>query len=112
MCRAANRAKRLTEVHNEGLCIAIEGGVSDCISGTGALECFAWCVVVDPATGRKGQARSASFKLPDQIAALVQQGVELGEAGMTNRASPVLCRAVLQVRSILYRISSWTCRSK
>lgn len=77
-CRATNRAKRLTETHS-GLCIAIEGGVGDCI-GSSALECFAWAVVIDPSTGRKGQARSASFQLPDAVATLVRGGVELGSA--------------------------------
>jgi inosine/xanthosine triphosphatase len=37
-------------------------------------------VVIDPATGRKGQARSASFHLPDAVAELVRGGVELGTA--------------------------------
>jgi non-canonical (house-cleaning) NTP pyrophosphatase len=79
-CRATNRAKRLAKERSDGLCVAIEGGVGDCISGSGALECFAWAVVLDPATGRKGQARSASFQLPDAVASLVRRGVELGAA--------------------------------
>lgn len=79
-CRATNRAKRLAEVHNDALCVAIEGGVGECTSSKGTLECFAWAVVLDPASGRQGQARSASFQLPPAVSKLIRQGVELGTA--------------------------------
>lgn len=36
--------------------------------------------MLDPATGRQGQARSASFQLPNAVATLVRSGVELGAA--------------------------------
>lgn len=62
----------------------IEGG---CAEGAGGLEAFAWVVVL----GRDGSGRSRTgmFMLPEEIAALVRGGMELGHAddavfGRTN----------------------------
>ncbi|MBL8157006.1 MAG: inosine/xanthosine triphosphatase [Anaerolineae bacterium] len=56
--------------------VGIEGGCEDLY---GHLWAFAWVVVIDRA-GLMGRARTAAFMLPDEVAALVRQGVELGEA--------------------------------
>jgi inosine/xanthosine triphosphatase len=56
--------------------VGIEGGCED---QYGHLWAFAWVVVIDRA-GVMGRARTAAFMLPDEVAALVRQGVELGEA--------------------------------
>jgi inosine/xanthosine triphosphatase len=56
--------------------VGIEGGCED---QYGHLWAFAWVVVIDCA-GVMGRARTAAFMLPDEVAALVRQGVELGDA--------------------------------
>ncbi|MBU1038831.1 inosine/xanthosine triphosphatase [Patescibacteria group bacterium] len=65
--------------------VGLEGGVEQKEIG---LEAFAW-IVIQNKTGQTGQARTASFYLPPQIATLIKQGLELGEAddqvfGQTN----------------------------
>ncbi len=55
--------------------VGIEGGVEDREAG---MMAFAWVVVVG--VGLKGEARTAAFQLPPDVARLVRQGVELGEA--------------------------------
>ena len=55
--------------------VGIEGGVMDRGSH---LSGFAWVVVLSE--GRRGIGRSGEFFLPENIAELVRQGVELGEA--------------------------------
>ncbi len=57
------------------LAVGLEGGVEE-IAGT--LMAFAWSAVRWP--GGTGQARSASFALPPEVARLVRSGVELGVA--------------------------------
>lgn len=55
--------------------VGIEGGVEDTVSG---LMAFAWIVI---SNGVKiGKARSASFFLPPEVAKLVHEGMELGDA--------------------------------
>jgi inosine/xanthosine triphosphatase len=55
--------------------VGIEGGVQDV---DGEMDAFAWVVVMDGK--RTGKGRSGAFFLPPQVAELVRQGVELGEA--------------------------------
>ena len=55
--------------------VGIEGGVQDI---DGEMDAFAWVVVTDGQ--RTGKGRSGAFFLPHQVAELVRQGVELGEA--------------------------------
>ncbi len=55
--------------------VGIEGGVEE---HGGRLTAFAWVVVLSAA--RVGRARTGTFFLPDAVADLVRQGVELGEA--------------------------------
>lgn len=55
--------------------VGVEGGVEDSVPG---LMAFAWIVI---SNGEKtGKARTASFFLPPQVADLVHQGMELGDA--------------------------------
>jgi inosine/xanthosine triphosphatase len=56
--------------------VGIEGGSADWSVGMGA---FAWVVVLNR-EGRIGRGRTGEFFLPENVAALVRQGVELGEA--------------------------------
>jgi inosine/xanthosine triphosphatase len=55
--------------------VGIEGGVEDSDSG---LMAFAWIVI---SNGEKtGKARTAGFFLPPEVARLVHEGMELGDA--------------------------------
>lgn len=56
--------------------VGIEGGV-EMIDGS--LAAFAW-IVIQNRDGQKGQAQSGLFFLPDEVARLVQSGLELGDA--------------------------------
>lgn len=55
--------------------VGIEGGVADWPVGMGA---FAWAVVLS--SSQIGRGRTGEFFLPEILADLVRQGVELGEA--------------------------------
>lgn len=55
--------------------IGIEGGIEDSAEG---MYAFAWIVVLSP-SGR-GQGRTATFFLPQQVTELVRSGTELGHA--------------------------------
>lgn len=73
---AFNRARAAQAAEPDArLWMGIEGG---CEEQHGALFAFAWVVVLD--AERVGKARTAAFELPHEVAALVRQGVELGEA--------------------------------
>jgi len=83
---ATNRAEKVSKLGTEAdYWIGIEGGVED---GNEELEVFAW-VVVKRRDGKIGKGKTGSFFLPQKVAELVRQGVELGEAddivfGRTN----------------------------
>jgi inosine/xanthosine triphosphatase len=72
--KRANNARELAP--GSDYWVGIEGGIADWPIGMGA---FAWVVVMDR-TGRIGRGRTGEFFLPENVAALVRQGVELGEA--------------------------------
>ncbi len=73
---ALNRARNVQAVATHGdFWIGIEGG---CDEQQGALQAFAWVVVLS--RERTGKARTGTFTLPAEIARLVREGVELGEA--------------------------------
>lgn len=73
---AMNRAQAATAVASDsGFAIGIEGGVEWV---DGHLEVFAWVVVLRE--GRMGRAQTGVFILPDEVARLVDSGVELGHA--------------------------------
>ncbi len=55
--------------------VGIEGGCK--FRGT-ELEAFAWMVIKTKT--KTGKARTASFFLPDEVARLVKEGMELGDA--------------------------------
>jgi inosine/xanthosine triphosphatase len=55
--------------------VGIEGGVEEI---DGALLVFAWIVV--ESDERSGRGRTGTFILPDEVARLVHDGMELGEA--------------------------------
>lgn len=73
---ATNRARNArAECPDADFWVGIEGGVQDVDE---ALLVFAWIVVL---SGEKqGRARTGTFILPDEVAALVRQGYELGDA--------------------------------
>ncbi len=55
--------------------VGIEGGVED---GPAGMAAFAWIVVLGD--GITGRGRTGTFVLPEQVARLVREGVELGDA--------------------------------
>jgi inosine/xanthosine triphosphatase len=74
---ATNRAENASKfVTDADYWIGIEGGIENVNE---ELEVFAW-VVVKAANGKIGKGKTGSFFLPQKIAELVRQGVELGEA--------------------------------
>jgi inosine/xanthosine triphosphatase len=74
---AQQRVERLARLRTEAaFWVGIEGGLQREVDG---LHCLAW-VVARRADGRQGAARSASFRLPPALTALVDQGLELGHA--------------------------------
>jgi len=73
---ARNRAEAARHLHpNADFWVGIEGG---CENYAGDLLAFAWVVVIGQ--DRAGKSRTATFSLPQQVADLVRQGVELGHA--------------------------------
>jgi inosine/xanthosine triphosphatase len=56
--------------------VGLEGGLDGDLAG--GLFAFAWVVV--RGEGRCGRSRTATFQLPEAVAELVRQGMELGEA--------------------------------
>ena len=80
--RADNACK---EKPDADFCVGIEGGIEEKNSD---MEAFAW-VVIKAKAGGFGKGRTGTFFLPPQIAELIKQGKELGEAddivfGRTN----------------------------
>lgn len=55
--------------------VGIEGGVSDV---DGAMQAFAWVVALS--SERSGKSRTGTFMLPQEVARLVRDGMELGHA--------------------------------
>lgn len=73
---ALNRAQNARiAVPDADFWVGLEGGVAP---HKGALTTFAWIVVLGK--DRQGQARSGTFFLPPAVTALVEQGMELGQA--------------------------------
>lgn len=83
---AFNRARQALDLLPEaGFGVGIEGGVLDTRHGMWA---YAWVIILDR-QGRVGRGQSGRFLLPEPIAAMVRDGIELGEAddrffGRTN----------------------------
>lgn len=82
---ALNRARAAQQLAAQAdYWVGIEGGVEE---ENGHMAAFAWIAVLSPKTS--GLSRTGSFFLPDAVARLVRQGLELGEAddrvfGRTN----------------------------
>jgi inosine/xanthosine triphosphatase len=73
---ACNRAANArTAAPDADYWVGIEGGIDQ---HERYMYAFAWIVVL--ANGMQGESRTATFTLPGEIADLVRQGVELGEA--------------------------------
>jgi inosine/xanthosine triphosphatase len=72
---ALNRASNAKKEFEGEYHIGIEGGLSD--DGK-VMTAFAWVVVLRQ--DKVGKARTSTFELPQKIAELVREGVELGHA--------------------------------
>lgn len=73
---ARNRAASARESHPEAdYWAGVEGGIQD---GADGMQAFAWIVLLG--SGLTGEARTAAFRLPTEVARLVRDGKELGEA--------------------------------
>ena len=73
---ATRRAHTALDASGADLAVGIEGGVVD---EGGSMRTCAWAAVV-ARDGRVGIGGSLAMTLPDQVAALVRDGVELGHA--------------------------------
>ncbi|BBG25328.1 Non-canonical purine NTP phosphatase [Sulfuracidifex tepidarius] len=73
---ARNRALRSMKIGHSDMGIGIEGGVCE---RNGRMVAFAVVHVVDKG-GKENFSTSASFTLPENIAQLIREGKELGEA--------------------------------
>ncbi len=73
---AFNRASGARHAEpNADYWLGMEGGV---LKVGDRLQCFAWIVILD--RERQGEGRTGAFYLPQEIADLVNQGMELGHA--------------------------------
>lgn len=73
---AMNRAQNaLSALPDADYVVGIEGGIEEF---EGRLEVFAWVVVLHQ--GQIGRSQTGVFYLPDEVAALVRAGKELGHA--------------------------------
>jgi len=58
--------------------VGVEGGTETASGLPETMLTFAWVVILG--ASRRGQARTASFELPQSVAKLVRGGMELGDA--------------------------------
>ena len=73
---ARTRARAAREALDAEFGVGLEGGVVDDADG---MRSCAWCVVVHR-DGREGVGGSLAMPLPDAVATMVRDGVELGHA--------------------------------
>jgi len=73
---ATQRARAVLEASDADLGVGIEGGV---VEESGHMRTCAWAAVVSR-DGRVGIGGSLAITLPDRVAALVRDGMELGHA--------------------------------
>jgi inosine/xanthosine triphosphatase len=71
------RAAAARDALGADLGVGLEGGVVE--QPDGAMRTCAWCVIVD-ASGKQGIGGSLAMPLPDAVASLIREGVELGHA--------------------------------
>lgn len=77
MTGARNRAENANARQPQSdFWVGIEGGIEDTALG---MSCFAWVHVID-GRGRIGRGQTAVFYLPEEVAALVRAGMEVGHA--------------------------------
>ncbi len=74
---AITRARAARELLNADLGIGIEGGVVE--GSSGEMRTCAWAAVVS-SDGRTGIGGSLAMALPDAVARMIRDGVELGHA--------------------------------
>jgi inosine/xanthosine triphosphatase len=74
---ALARATAARIVAQAQLGVGIEGGVVE--QDDGSMRTCAWAVIVD-AAGRSGVGGSLAMPLPDRVAAMIREGLELGHA--------------------------------
>jgi inosine/xanthosine triphosphatase len=75
---AGNRARAASlAVPEADYWVGLEGGCEDT---PGGMRVFAWAVVLKRDSAVIGRARTGMFHLPDEVAALVRAGMELGHA--------------------------------
>lgn len=73
---ARNRARAAREALDADLGLGLEGGVVDSPEG---MRTCAWCVIVHR-DGREGVGGSLAMPLPDAVAKMIREGMELGHA--------------------------------
>ena len=73
---ATQRARAALEASDADLAVGIEGGV---VEESGHMRTCAWAAVVSR-DGRVGIGGSLAMTLPDRVATLVREGMELGHA--------------------------------
>lgn len=74
---ARTRATRARDALEADLGVGLEGGIVELPDGS--MRTCAWAVVVD-ASGRSGTGGSLAMPLPPAIAAMIREGLELGDA--------------------------------
>ncbi len=77
ICGAVARAVAARDAGHAELGIGIEGGVVDLPSG--GMRTCAWAAVVDR-DGRVGIGGSLAMPLPERVATMIREGLELGHA--------------------------------
>lgn len=75
MARATGQPRPAKKIREADFWVGIEGGVQAEDNG---LAAFAWIVIYG--AGKKGEARTATFMLPQKVSHLVAGGLELGTA--------------------------------
>ena len=73
---AGARARAAREATDADLGVGLEGGVVDSPDG---MRTCAWCVVIHR-DGREGVGGSLAMPLPDAVAQMIRDGMELGHA--------------------------------
>lgn len=75
---AANRVRYVAKAYPDtDYVIGIEGGCT--CHRDGKVSVYAW-VVIEALDGTLGQSKTGTFYLPEEVARLVQDGMELGDA--------------------------------
>ena len=73
---ALNRARNAAKMSDyANYCVGVEGGIEEQFDG---MIAFAWIVILSDM--KIGKARTGGFYLPNPVAKLIHQGMELGEA--------------------------------